>query len=369
MFDRIFNRALLTLLLTAGLLGGCAPTKTLPRFVWPAPPETPRLEYVGNYYSENDFKKSAGEELLAKMVGEDAVYSFRTPFGIVSNSKGVVYISDVHLKNVRVFDFNNRTIEFLLKQPMMKAPAGMAIDEAGNLYIADSQGGAVYVFSPDGTPLAKISDPEHLSQPAYVAIDPAGGDVYVSDGGGHRIVVFERSGKYRFSFGQRGQGEGEFLAPQGLAFGPDGNLYVADMLNARVQVLTPQGKFVRMFGERGDGVWQLENPKDLAFDSDGNLYVIDSRRSDLLTYTPDGKLLLSTGEAKPTTSPFGFSTPKSVFIDRNDRIYVTEALGKRFSVWQYMSAAYLQQHPFTEADKQKLQEHMREVLKEKEGGR
>lgn len=345
------------------LLGGCA-KEQLPRFVWPPPPDEPRLEFVGNYYSESSFEKSVGKKLFEEFVGAQGAAVFSTPFGITSDGKGRVFVSDIHLKNLRVFDFNKRTVNFLVKETFMVTPLGLTMDRQGNLYIADAGLQKILVYDPDLRPKFTISNEKELVKPAFLAINEGLGRLYVSDGFAHKIVVFSLAGDYLFSFGGRGKEPGQFFAPQGLAFGPDGNLYVADSLNARIQALTPDGEFVRMFGERGDLPNQFENPKSLAFDSAGNLHVLEGRRSDLLTYTPEGKLLLSTGGGSATSGPFGFGTPRSIWIDANDRMYIAEATNKRFSIWQYMGAAWLAEHPYTEADRQRLLDYMEKLAKE-----
>lgn len=347
-------------------LGGCA-AKELPRFVWPPPPDEPRLEFVGNYYSENSFEKTAKEKMMADFLGIQGQATFATPFGIVSDGKGIVYISDLHLKNVRIFDFNAKTVNFLTKNTKMGTPLGLALDRQGNLYIADGALKKIDVYSPDHQPLRTISQEEELSRPAYLAIDDQLGRLYVSDGMKHKIVVFSLDGEFLYSFGEGGTDPGMFYSPQGIALGPDGNLYVADMFNARVQVVTPQGEFVRMFGERGDQLGQFENPKDLAFDSAGNLHVIEGRRSDLVTFTPEGKLLLVTGNGRPDDSPFSFGAPRGIAIDANDRIYIAEATNKRFTIWQYMSAPYLAKKPYTAADRQALIDYTMKLERARRG--
>lgn len=358
-------RAFHLLLALSLLLSGCAAKEQLPRLVWPPPPEEPRLEFVGNYSSEDSFEKSEGQLFAKKMLGSQGQATFATPFGIASDGKGLVYISDIHLHNVRIYDFNEKTVNFLTKNTQMGTPLGLAIDSQGNLYVADSALGKILVYGPDHQPLKNIAH-EELTKPAYLTVNEKLGRLYVSDGVKHRVVVFSLTGEYLFTIGKHGDYPGMFFSPQGLTFGPDGNLYVADMFNARVQVLTPEGEFIRMFGERGDQIGQFELPKDLAFDSEGNLHVVEGRRSDLMTFTPEGRILLITGGGKPDTSPFGFGTPRSIAIDANDRIYIAEATNKRFTIWQYMSAPYLAKKPYTAEDRQALIEYGAKIAAERE---
>lgn len=334
-------------------LSGCG-GKTLPRFVWPPPPDQPRMEWVGNYYSEISLKSGA----LGKFLGDQENLLMTTPFGIVSDANGRVFVSDIHRSNVWVFDFNEKTAELLSKNSGMKSPAGLALDAAGHLYIADVGKGVVWVYDTSGKPLRVIGDKGVMTKPAYIAIDGDTGRIFVSDGVEHNIAIFDKEGTLIKKFGERGNQPGQFFAPQGLAIGPDHRLYVADMLNARVQYFDLEGNYLDTFGIRGDQIGQFENPKDLAFDSEGNLHVVDGRRSELLTFTGEGELLLVTGEGAASTSEFGFTAPRAIFIDKNDRIYISESVGRRFSVWQYMSAAYLKRKPYTDADRDALQKYI-----------
>ncbi len=339
------------------VLFGCAAKAPAPRFVWPPPPEQPRMEWKGVFYSEASLKRAAGKDNLSKFLGSTDDIIMITPYGIVSDSAGKVFVSDIHRKNIWVFDFNENKVDLFSKNSAMQTPTGMAMDKAGNLYVADSGKGVVWVFNSEGKALSMIGEKE-MTKPSYLTIDDTNNRLYVSDGKDNFVAIFDLQGNFLSRFGELGREPGQFHAPQGLTIGPDGNLYVADMYNARVQYFDTEGKYLGSFGERGDQTGQFENPKDLVFDSEGNLHVIDGRRSNLMTFTPDGKLLLVTGTGQASVSEFGFGAPRSVFVDANDRIYVSEALGKRFSVWQYMSSAYLKRNPYTENDKQILMDYM-----------
>lgn len=345
------------------VLAACVPHEQgLPRLVWPAPPETPRLEFIGTFSSQDDFPKTKGQRYAEAIVGKGVLATFRTPFGVAADGQGIVYVSDLHDSNVKVFDFNALTVNYLSKTPVFGNPAGLALDAGGRLFIADAGRGLIFVYTPQFTPAFVFNEGGPLKKPAYLAVNDRLGRIYVSDGLGHQVGVFDLQGNHLFSFGRQeggaGSGDGEFFSPQGIAINRDDKVFVADMFNSRVQVFDADGKFLYKFGERGDQVWQFENPKDLAFDSDGNLYIIDTRKATILTYTPDGTLLLATGEGRPSTNLLGFATPTSIYIDPTDRIYVADGLSKRFSVWQYLSDDYLARHPFTDEDKKRLEEYM-----------
>lgn len=350
MMQKPFNRLFLPFLALILLLAGCAAPEPKLRIFWPPPPGDPRLEFIGVYSSQHSFPKTATQRRLESITGRADAAEFISPFGIVSDGRGIVYVSDVHLRNVRVYDFNNQKVDFLSKTPIFDTPMGMALDRQGRLYIADSVKKMVLVFSPARTPLASIGSSKQLSRPVYLAVHDDLGRLYVSDGQQHQIVVFDLQGKHLFTFGQLGGGDGDFFAPQGMAFSPEGLLYVADQFNARIQVFQPDGTFVRAFGERGSQQSQFELPKDLSFDSEGNLWVVDGRRPHILTYSPDGQLLLVTGSKALSSTPLGFGTARAIHVDSRDRVHVSDMLNHRFSVWQYLSADYLREQPIAEDD-------------------
>lgn len=328
------------------LLAACAPPPTKPRVFWPPAPERPRLEWIQNYYSEDDFPKTSTKTAAESFLGKPALIYFARPFGIAANvDRGLVYVSDADLGEVRYFDLRNYSIHRLNAVTQFARPFGMTIDGQGELYVCDGKLRTVLVFGPDNQPRRMIGGPDTFGNPVYVEVNDRLGRVYVSDGKEAKIVVFDRAGKKLFEWGTYGGEPGQFRAPQGLAIDRQDRVFVADQLNARIQVFDADGKFLYTFGERADRISGFEGPKDLAFDSEGNLHILDVRKSALLSYSPDGKLLLFTGGERAMNSPVGFAMPASIWIGKDDRLYITDSFNMRFSVWQYLSEAYLREHP------------------------
>ncbi|PLX74866.1 MAG: hypothetical protein C0614_11560 [Desulfuromonas sp.] len=326
------------------LLSGCA-KKQPEKIVWPPPPDTPRLEFIGNFYSKKDFPQTPGMVALRRfIIGDVADFALTSPFGIASDGEGKVFISDIHAKTVHIFDFNEQKISRIGGAGTFDLPLGLAIDSNKNIYVADGSRNVVMVFSSDKEPLFSFGH-DILKKASYLALDEERNRIYASDAIANKVRVFNMGGEHLFDIGLgRGNADGAFHAPQGLGVASNGNLYVADMFNARIEYFSPDGEFIGKFGERGDRIDQLDNPKDVAFDSEGNLYIIDSRAARLSIYTQTGQLLLTLGGGH-TGHRLGFAAPKSVSIDKNDRIYVAEVTNKRFTIWQYYSKKYLEKAP------------------------
>ncbi|WP_429885404.1 6-bladed beta-propeller [Geoalkalibacter halelectricus] len=350
----------LLLMLAVGFLGGCAKPEANMRVLWPPLPDTPRLEWLGVYYSEADIPRSTGRRLLQDAMGNSGLQTFGRPFGIAADSKGRVFIGDADKREVMVYDFTNRTVRRFAEGRRFQNPIGLAVDSADRVYVAEAGTRRVLVFSTEGRPLYSFGGSEVLEKPAYLAINERAGRIYVSDGAGHRIAVFDLQGEHLFSFGELGMEDGAFYSPQGLAIDGEDRLFVADQFNARIQVFDAEGHFLYKFGERGNRAWNFEFPKDLAFDSDGNLHILDVRKSALITYSPEGQLLLFTG-GQSTASPVGFSMPVSLSIDKKDNIFITDSLNRRFVQWRYLSEAYLRDNPIDET----TQRRQRELLEKR----
>ena len=334
----------LAALLMAGIVGGCAAPPPPLKVYWPPPPNEPRLQWITTFSTEDNFPKTGGQVFTETLVGKEFRYGFAKPSGIVSNGKGVVYVADMDVGNVKIVDFNNKTVELLAKMPIFKVPLGLALDHAGRLYVADAGQPAIIVFGPDLKPLFTFGGRDDFDKPTFLAINERLGRIYVSDVVGSRVVVFDLTGKKLFSFGSKGSGPGELFGPQGIAIDVKDRVYVAEQFNARVQVFDGDGKSLSMFGERGDREWQFEGPRGLAFDSRGDLFVADGRKAMVMVLDGEGKPLTYLGGGR-TTHQLGFSLPTAISIDQNDRIYITDSMNRRFTVWQYLTPDYLREHP------------------------
>ena len=88
-----------------------------------------------------------------------------------------------------------------------------------------------------------------------------------------RVQVFDKAGKFKTMWGQRGKGPGEFDMPRGVAVDEDGLIFVADSRNDRVQVFAPDGAYVRSLGFEGTGGGQLRIPASVAVLPNGDVAI------------------------------------------------------------------------------------------------
>lgn len=143
------------------------------------------------------------------------------------------------------------------------------IDKDDNIWVTDKGSDMVIKFNPEGRVVMVFGRKQEASdegteplrhpnpplppidgmfrQVTDVAWDPAG-DTFISDGYiNSRVAKVDKNGKWLMSFGEPGDGEGQFHTPHSIATDAQGNVYVADRGNGRIQVFDSNGKFLRMF--------------------------------------------------------------------------------------------------------------------------
>ena len=147
------------------------------------------------------------------------------------------------------------------------------------------------------------SDAGMLSKPWGVAVNDKD-EIAVSEVGNHRVQIFASDGSYLRSFGKKGNQQGEFAKPTGIAFHNE-RIIVAEANNHRVQLFSNEGHYINHFGEEGRADHQLRGPRGLSIDSDGNIMVADRSNQLIKFFSLDGRFLRSIG----SEGSFSFRIP------------------------------------------------------------
>ena len=171
-------------------------------------------------------------------------------------------------------------------------PHGFYVDRAGDVWITDGRGengkgNTVIKFSPQGKVLLTLGKPGQagnapgmFDMPSDVITAP-NGDIFVADGHGlveghqtnDRIVKFSKDGAFIATLGKHGSAPGEFDVPHSLAMDSTGRLYVGDRSNSRVQIFDQGGHFIAEWKQFG-------RPSSVYIDKNDTIYVADSQSDD-----------------------------------------------------------------------------------------
>ena len=188
----------------------------------------------------------------------------------------------------------------------------LACSSDDRLYVVDRDAHEIVICSRDGRRLGGIGARhrplEPFNHPTDIAFAPDG-QMFVSDGyAGTKVHRFDSDGRAIASWGELGDGPGEFLNPHAVWILNDGRVVVVDRENDRLQVFTSDGKFL-------DAWTGFKQPLDIWGDAQGNLFVTDLVPS-LTMLTTDGKLV---GRCRPV-----LNGAHGVWGDHDGNIFLAE---------------------------------------------
>ncbi len=322
------------------------------KIVWPNPPAITRIRYLNyfccdKYTPEPDKKKSswmdrmAGGETEQQKMADKPLFALWTPYGLVVDSKGVLYVADG--KVGAVFMFNTETRELKMIKHGVQARfgdiIGLAIDDADRLFVSDTKMHRILVFDAQHKVEGTIGD--GLVDPGGMAADNENRFLYVADAALDQVLVYDADKLTLIrKIGTSGKGHtliepGQFSVPTNVAVDGDGNLYVSDTYNNRIEIFDADGNFIRQFGKAGDRPGTFSRPKGVAVDADGHVWVVDASQDRVQCFTPEGQLLIWMGGHG--VLPGQFRTLAGIYIDKNNRIFTTEQFPGRVQMFRYIT--------------------------------
>jgi len=336
---------ILTLLI---FLAGCAPvavpqaaeppSPALSDWVWPLPPDPPRIQHLSTFITPKDLGITKGfwAKVWEFIAGNnDELDRIVSPHGLVADGEGKLYVADWGAASVQYLNFVKQQYDQFskTKKGNLVSPIGAALDGDGLVYISDSVLRRVFVFSGSRNKRI-IGEDDSLLRPTGIAINKKEKKLYVVDTMGNCVVIFDLSGTKIASFGKRGGDDGEFNYPTHVTIDTSGDVYVMDTLNFRVQIFDKDGKFLSKFGGTGTALQDFMKPKGIAVDSERHIWVSDGLRDTIQVFDRDGKLLLIFG--RQGIGAGEFDVPAGLYIDSKDRLYVADSYNYRVQVFQYL---------------------------------
>ncbi len=288
-------------------------------------------------------------------------WSFVEVAGVATDSQDRVYVFNRGDHPIIVFSPDGDFLE-TWGEGVFTNPHGIYIGPDDTVYCADNFDHTVRIFEPDGTlrrtlgtknqpsdtgfvpgksPVQKGGDPFNMV--TNVALSQQG-DLYVSDGYGNaRVHKFTSNGDYLTSWGEPGDGPGEFNLPHAIAVDKNDRVYVADRENSRIQVFDLQGNYITEWGH-------VLRPDDLYIDAEENLYVAElgeragkgpnvkvephAPHARVSVLSLEGEVITQFGGDVPT-DPGNFFAPHGIWADSQGDLYVGEVTysgGGRFGL-------------------------------------
>lgn len=296
------------------LLASCAqaPKQEQGTVFYPAPPETPRIQFLTSISAEDDLGKTS--QFREFLIGEQkSAKQLVRPYSI-AHDKGHIYVADKTLKKIIILDLVEQSFSNIrdVRSGALKDPMGVFITDDGYKYVADAGRGQIIVFNERNEFLRAYGD-EKQFRPTSVAV--YGNKIYVCDISDNEVEVLDKeSGEVLRKIGKKGGGKEDLYRPTHLAIDKDGNLFITDALNFRIQMFDKDGKFIRSIGELGTYPGTFGRPKGIDVDRDGRIYTADASFEIIQIFDVEsGEALLPFGKFGP--APGSTYLPTGVHVD------------------------------------------------------
>ena len=190
-------------------------------------------------------QKLTTDEVCVKSVGSSKSGSGRlqlhNPDGIaVHPTTGQIFVADRNNNRIHVFN-DDLTFSHIITSSdgrLFEGPNDVALDNEGYLYVAEHRNHCITKLTTKGQYIKRFgykgSAPGQLFFPTSLTIN--NNLVYVTEYSNDRVSIFDTNGTFMHCFGKEGRKGGEFISPWGITTDTLGNLYVSDTGNNRIVV-------------------------------------------------------------------------------------------------------------------------------------
>jgi len=214
---------------------------------------------------------------------------------------------------------------------MISNPWGVAVNERNEIAVTDRGNNRVQLFSSEGTYLrsfgTKGDKQGEFDSPSGIAFDIKNENILVVDSNNHRVQLFSERGEYLTQFGGKGNLDHQLGRPLGLSVDSDGNVIVADFGNKLIKIFSPRGQFLRKIGGEGS----FKEPWHCV-QYDNFLIVSDSGENSIKVFSREGDFLYKFG--KKGEGDGEFNTPRCLSVNKAGHLMVCDKLNHRVQVFE-----------------------------------
>ena len=214
----------------------------------------------------------------------DIAFKAPRPTGVTANRSGLVMcVSHKSKKESEVHVINSHDGSIVSKWggDMNWNPHGIVLSNKGQLVISNLHKfrHCVEVCTMDGRALVKFGNKgngqKDFMNPYYVGVDIFD-RILVSDHGNNCIKLYDDRSKFLACYGSVGTGPGQLRSPMGVCSDKAGNIHVCDTGNKRISVFSADGRFMQHLLTKTDA---LQWPHGIASSFDGQKLAISQHTS------------------------------------------------------------------------------------------
>lgn len=207
---------------------------------------------------------------------------------------------------------------------MLDHPSDVAVGRNGNLYITDTGHARVVVYTPSGRFLFTFGKktrydkdaPGGFRAPLGIAINQETGEVFIADKARQRVVVYDENGVFKR----------EFAVPMPLDLAIyDKSLFVTSF--GSIFQFDLRGRFINRWGKLGKARGEFRFPNGITVEKD-LILVGDSNNARLVALDKKGRVLwvYGTPPKKAQDPSLLMGWPGGVAVDENGFIFVIDAM-------------------------------------------
>ncbi len=217
------------------------------------------------------------------------------------------------------------------KNLIYSQPISSLSNDDGSVWIAAYGSNEIVRFDVNGIVTKRSRGPLNgFDRPSDI-IRLSSGDLLVCESAGDRLALCDQNGLFKRYIGSQGIYEGQLIGPQYMAEDSYGNIYVTDFGNSRVVVFDQDGNALLSFG-RNDGVFKgFSSPTGIAV-KDDRVFVADSVYGAIYEFDRSGNYIgnLTTEDAIARPESMKIWGESLVLTDKNKIITVDTESGSIF---------------------------------------
>ncbi|MEI7965078.1 MAG: 6-bladed beta-propeller [Chitinophagaceae bacterium] len=302
-----------------------------PLVIYPAPPDTARIQYLTSYASSLDVsgKRSA---LQQTVMGEDLGMPIGKPYGIAT-AAGKIFICDATIHGLNVINLAKKSFTQFVPtgKGQLKLPLNCITDKDGKLYITDAGRNEVVIFDANlnyVSAIGKTDTGDHF-RPLDICVSDT--KIWVTNPTSNKVNVYQKdSHQLLSSFPDSSVRDQVNLYNPVNIYYRNGKIYVTDFGDFKVKIFDEQGKYIRSVGEYGKSIGQFVRPKGISVDKQDNLFVVDAGFENVQIFNNIGKLLMFFGG--PYKGPGDMWLPAKVYIDYDNLQYYKKWVSSEYKL-------------------------------------
>lgn len=156
-----------------------------------------------------------------------------------------------------------------------RQPVSSLANSDGSIWVVAYGSNELLKFDVNGVVTRRLRGPLNGFDRPMDIIRLTDGSLLVSESAGDRLAHLDSEGSFLGYYGTKGRGPGQVIGPQYLSQDSFGNIYVTDFGNARVVVFDAAGTPLLEFGQQNGAFRGFKSPTGIACIED-RIFVADS---------------------------------------------------------------------------------------------